>query len=447
MSQRPRSIRKNFGLAFLGSAIYQACQWGMLVLLTKLTSPEEVGQFALGWAIATPISTMAAFNLRMVQVTDFKDENTFGDFVSLRILSVGLAILAILGVALSSGYPTDTVLVLLIVGLNQCVGISREVFHSFMQKHERMDYMAISQVLAGILSLVALGVVVSLTGSLVLGLSAMLGARLITFLAWDVYGVRSIYAVIRQPGSGPMIRLNWSMSILGKLAWLAFPAALMSVMARFVTVIPQYFIEGMLGTRMLGFYAALAALPLFGQMAVRAAGSAALPRLSRMYANGDRGFSKLTAKLGLVGLVIGLTGIAIAMWGGKPLISALFTPEYAAYESLFVWLMVYGAVSYTAAGIGYSLHATRWFWIQPAIFVVVLSLIVMMCWLWIPMYGLDGAAMAMVVGRLAQISLATGVILWACAKRPAPDSSYADAGSQFARLKVRRAVFQNRIQD
>ena len=90
--------------------------------------------------------------------------------------------------------------------------------------------------------------------------------------------MRKVHRTVREPGSGPLIRLNWSKPVLVALAWLAFPAALMSVMTRFVTVAPQYFIDGMLGTEMLGYYAPMAVIPLYGQIAVQAVGSAALPR-------------------------------------------------------------------------------------------------------------------------------------------------------------------------
>ncbi|MFN3167563.1 MAG: lipopolysaccharide biosynthesis protein [Phycisphaeraceae bacterium] len=419
MSLPRRSLKKNIGIAFAGNAVYQACMWGMLVILAKLTTPEEVGRFALGQAICIPVMTFAALNLRAVQVTDVKNHNTFGDFISLRIVTVVVGMLVIFGIAMFAGYPPETTLIILILGVNYSVAITREVFQSYMQKHERLDHVAVSQFISGVLALAALGVTVYLTRRLIYGVTAMLAARIFTFIVWENYSVRSIYNAVRQPGDGPLIRLNWSWAMLTALAWLALPAALMSVMTRFVTVIPQYFIEGVLGTRQLGFYAALAALPLFGQMAVMAAGSAALPRLSRLFLDRRRGFFILSAKLAAVGLGVGVLAVLIAVVGGKPLITLVFTSEYAEYQRLFLWLMIYGAVSYMAACIGYSLHATRWFWAQPAMFLVVIAVVVGLCWLWVPRYGLVGAAMAMTSGRIIQMPIALGIIVFAYKRRPA----------------------------
>jgi hypothetical protein len=49
------SLRRNFAWTVLGNVTYAACQWGMLVALAKLGSPEMVGQFALGLAIGAPV--------------------------------------------------------------------------------------------------------------------------------------------------------------------------------------------------------------------------------------------------------------------------------------------------------------------------------------------------------------------------------------------------------
>jgi hypothetical protein len=46
------SLRKNFSWTFVGNVVYAACQWGILVALAKLGTPEMVGQFTLGLAVA-----------------------------------------------------------------------------------------------------------------------------------------------------------------------------------------------------------------------------------------------------------------------------------------------------------------------------------------------------------------------------------------------------------
>ena len=63
------SLRKNFTWTFAGNAIYAASQWGQLVVLAKLGTPETVGQIALALAICAPVIMFANLQLRSVQAT------------------------------------------------------------------------------------------------------------------------------------------------------------------------------------------------------------------------------------------------------------------------------------------------------------------------------------------------------------------------------------------
>jgi O-antigen/teichoic acid export membrane protein len=79
------TLRGDFFWTFLGNGIYAACQWAVLVLLAKTGSPELVGRYALAVAIATPVITFATFQLRSVQVTDIREQHSFGDYLGFRV--------------------------------------------------------------------------------------------------------------------------------------------------------------------------------------------------------------------------------------------------------------------------------------------------------------------------------------------------------------------------
>jgi len=72
------SLRANFSWTFVGNVVYAGCQWGMLVVLAKLGSPETVGLFALGLAVTAPVIQFVNLQLRGAQVTDAAHEYQFG---------------------------------------------------------------------------------------------------------------------------------------------------------------------------------------------------------------------------------------------------------------------------------------------------------------------------------------------------------------------------------
>jgi len=87
VSSNALSLRANFLWTFVGNAVYAACQWGMLVVLAKLGTPEMVGQFALGLAVTAPVLMFFNLQLRAVQSTDSQDEYSFEHYLGLRLVT------------------------------------------------------------------------------------------------------------------------------------------------------------------------------------------------------------------------------------------------------------------------------------------------------------------------------------------------------------------------
>jgi hypothetical protein len=57
------SLRRNFSWTLLGNVVYSGCQWAMLMVLAKLTRPDQVGQFSLGLAVTAPVILLAGLQL------------------------------------------------------------------------------------------------------------------------------------------------------------------------------------------------------------------------------------------------------------------------------------------------------------------------------------------------------------------------------------------------
>src|SRR5262249_33512279 len=93
---RQASLRANFSWSFCGNVVYAACQWGMLIVLAKLASPESVGRFALGLAVTAPVVMLSNLQLRGVLATDARQEHPYTDYLTLRLFTTSGA-LAVVG--------------------------------------------------------------------------------------------------------------------------------------------------------------------------------------------------------------------------------------------------------------------------------------------------------------------------------------------------------------
>lgn len=389
------SLRANFSWTFVGSVVYAASQWGMIVLLTKLTSPETVGEFALGLAITTPIMAFATLKTRLVQATDTQQAYLFGDYLGLRLITTALALLATAVVAVAAGYAPMVQGVIIAVGGSKAVESIGDVIYGRFQQQERMDYMAQSKLLKGPLALLGLWFGLWATGQLLWGVISMSVCWLVVVFGYDL--PRAAFLAAADPLQ-ESIRPRWQPRVLGGLAWLALPLGVVVTLESLVTNIPRYFVEQQLGVYLLGIFAAMAYLKRAGSTLVIALGLAACPRLAQQYAAGERRpFSRLLIRTVGIGAVLGGAGVVVAWLWGRPLLTLLYRPEYAAYQDVFMLLIVANGVDYVATFLDYGITAARRFRQQMVLYIVMVGTAVFTCAWLIPAGGMRGAAIAMLV--------------------------------------------------
>jgi O-antigen/teichoic acid export membrane protein len=422
------TLRQNFSWTFVGNIVYAASQWGILVILAKLGSPEMVGQFTLGLAVTAPVILFCNLQLRQIQTTDVKQQYSFSDYLGLRLISTGLALLAIAIITIKAGYRWETSLVILVIGLSKVLEAISDIFHGLFQYHERMDRIAISLMIKGPLSLLALGIGVFLSGNVLGGAIGLTIVWALVLIFYDLpSGIFILKSLVLAPASNPaaesithhrpQLRPRFHLPDLRKLVGLSLPLGFVMMLISLNTNIPRYFIESYLGERELGIFSALSYLMVAGGIVVNALGQSASPRLAKYYAAGNRkDFSNLLFKTVLIGALLGGISILIAAIAGKEILTLLYRPEYAQQLYLFVLLMMAAGAGYVASFLGYGMTAAQYFRVQMPLFVIVTGISALVCWWLVPSQGLVGAAIAMIVGAVVQAVFSLGVILYALQK-------------------------------
>ncbi len=408
------SLRANFAWTFVGNVVYAGCQWGMLVTLAKLGSAEMVGQFALALAITAPVLMFTNLQLRSIQATDALYEYRFGDYLALRLLMTGLALLTIVGITLALGYRPETALAIFIVGLAKGAEALSDLFYGLLQQHERMDRIAISMIIKGVLSLAALAGAVYLSGSIVWGAVALAAVWAVVLFAYDIPSGVLILQASRTPCRGQVelpaksgvesLQPQWFYPTVKKLMLLSLPLGAVMLLISLNANIPRYFIEHYLGEEQLGIFAAMAYLMVAGGTVVNALGQSASPRLAQYYARSDdHAFRGLLVRLLYIGAFLGGVGVVVALVAGESLLSLIYRPEYGHYADVFTWLMVASGIFYLASFLGFAMTAARYFRAQAPLFLLATLSTVAACALLIPGGGLLGAALATVVTMLIQL--------------------------------------------
>ena len=418
---KPLTLRRNFSWTFIGNAVYAACQWGMLVVIAKFGSPEMVGRFTLGLAVTAPVFMLTNLQLRAIQATDAKQQYLFGDYLALRLISTTVALGAIAIISLASGYGWQLSQIILLIGLAKAFESISDVFYGLIQQHERMERIAVSLMIKGPLSLLLLGTGVYISGNILWGAVGLAVSWAIVLVGYDLRSGKLILTKYLQTSqsteprrgkSVAVLRPLWHLKTLKKLVWLALPLGLVMMLISLNTNIPRYFIESYLGERELGFFAAIAYLMVAGNMVVSALGQSASPRLAKYYAaKNSRAFRQLLVRLvGIAALLGGLAVIA-ALVAGSQILTLLYQPEYAQYTDLFVWLMVAAGISYISSFLGYGMTAARYFRIQMPLYALGTTTSVLACLWLVPILGLQGAAIALIMSALVQAGTSLGVIV------------------------------------
>jgi O-antigen/teichoic acid export membrane protein len=395
----------SFTWTVVGNIVYQACLFGVTIVIAKFDGSDTLGRWSMAVAISSPLFIFAGLNAGILQANDPNYDFSFGNYLGLRLLMVGLGMVILLGATtcIDSAHANSTLLVL--TGMAKGIESISGVFYAELQRHERMRPIAISMMLKGGLSLIAFLVGLEIGGIEV--------AALLLVLAW----VAALFAYdLPQAFATHGVRLgalHFDRIALARLFVRALPLGIASFLIALTTSLPRVFVEREHGYAELGIFSALAYLMSPGAIVVNALGLSTTPRLARLFADRNREeFLGLFVKLMLLAFALAIAGVLVAMVVGGPVLRILFRPEFAEHLDLLVWLMVAAGLGYLGSIVGYTMTAARVLRSQVPLFVVVCGATALGCWLWTGPFGLVGAAWALILAGLVQLCGSAALLIF-----------------------------------
>ncbi len=415
----PLSVRNNFVWSLIGNVLYAFCQWGMLVVLAKMCSKETVGTYVLGITVTSPIFLFAGLQLRRLQATDANEEFQFGHYLGLQLAACIVAILACWGVGWFSGYHDASLAVILLVGFSKAVETLSNTFYGLFQQRERLDRISKSMVLQGVLSACGLCGGVVLTGDIVWACAWSAIARLAAVLLYDVPSVLWLAGEEtrldrRLSPFGPRLsacKPLWDRERLWRLAMLGVPLGATGMLVSLNTNFPRYFVEQFGGTAALGIFGVLCAPLYVMHTLTKSLESSASAPLARLHASGDvRGFRRLFGRLMATHTVVALAGVVVSRLFGRPLLTVLFSAEYAEHVDVFVAIMWATLVATSTGVVMTALIAARFIQIQLPLIAATSLTALAACWWLVPSFGMHGAAWSLAISKLPYLAVGLWMI-------------------------------------
>src|SRR5664280_556617 len=286
---RSASALVNFTWTFVGSTTYAACQWAMLAAVAKLGTPGMVGQFALAQTITIPIYSLTNLQLRAILATDASNRYKMGTYIALRYVTIVAALVLVAAVTLLSKYRRETAMTVLVFGAAKAIESISDILHGLIQQRERMDKIAVSLSLKGLLSLISMVAALLLFNSVMLGVVAMTLSWIVVLALYDR---RATIEVATRADSNPaaarhLLAARWDYGEIRPLLHQAAPLGFAYLLIMLGPNIPRYLLERSRGEVELGLFAALVHLTLVGYQVVGALGQSASPRIAQCYCSGD----------------------------------------------------------------------------------------------------------------------------------------------------------------
>ncbi len=363
----------------------------MLSVLAKLGSPSIVGQFTLGLAIAAPVFMFTNLQLRTVQATDVSAETGFANYFTLRLLATLLGLMVIVAVLpfVEASYAVRVVI--LLVAVSKCIECMSDVTAGLLQREERLKWVAISQMIRGIASVLAFSLTFAYSRNLALSVAAMSGAWLTVLALYDVRNVRALIG--RHEAFFHFDRRElWRLMMLGlPLGWVVFFASLN-------VNIPRYFLQHYRGLADQGIYASVAYLIVAINLVVMALSVSVTTRLARLFADCNyRQFVRLLTKLSMLGVLIAAVGVPMTFLVGRPLLTLLYSREYAEHVGLLALFVGVAGLSTIGSFLFCGMNAARSFHAQVPVYFAAMLVGAAGSMLLVPHYGLIGAGIALLL--------------------------------------------------
>lgn len=332
----PKSIKQNMLWNSAGSLVNLGCQWLISVLIVRLsTGYDSAGIYSLAISTYNIFGSIAQYRMYTYQVSDVKNENTTGEYLTLRIITSALALVLCTAYGILTCSRASWAAIFL-YGVYKTATLAIDVFHACDQRYHRMDFIGISLALQGSLSLAAFVVVFFMSQSVELSLLLMTCAVAIVGVVFD----------FKQTSKFGRINLGISKEKTIHLLGSCFPIVLAGIAASATTSLPRQALANIMGTATLGAYASVAAPVAIIQMGAAYIYNPLLGYFSELYADRNiNGFKSLLAKalggLAVIGLICTLGLTLLGNW----LLVLVFGESIAEYTYLLMPLVLFAIIT------------------------------------------------------------------------------------------------------
>lgn len=403
-------IKRQITINSAGSFVLMFAQWLISVLLVRMGGFADAGVFSLAMTIANVFGAIANCGVRSYQVSDAGNQFAQKQYLWTRICTVAISFLICCLYFLAdrsySQYNRWAILLYLIY-IN--ANMISDVMYGSLQLNGRLELNGYSSIIKGGCCLAAFLLSYAIWRSLLLSLLLMAATDIGVIVAYDIQNYMQLER--RQETAD----VQFDFTVIGRMIRICFPLMLNSLLAYVITAAPRRTIQSSLGEEFLGYYSSLFTPTVVITTLMPTIVLGVMPSIALHWQHGEK---KLFIRQVIVcfAIITGFTLLAMlgALAAGRPVMKLLFGSEIMPYFGLlYVAIIVSGlnALRSCCDSVMICMRKTK---AVIAAAVVELLVVLAIADVFVLRWGIEGAAVVMLIGYSVHFLIQSGIIIRGC---------------------------------
>lgn len=372
----------------LGVLFQNAISPLLLIVVTRVNGIDESGLFSFAFSVSVVLWTIAMWGGRMYQVSDAAKEFSARGYMMVRFMLGTLVMVLALVFVLVNGYSTEKATLIMILALMKVIESVADVLYGILQVHGKLYLSGVSLALKAALGFILFTASIVTTSNLLLSSLLLVFANIVVVILFDVPRVKAIIGLqIKLLSIKLHDRFTEAVTIMKKSS----PILAMSLVAVLSINIPRYFID-IFHEDQIGYFGIIAMPITLLTLLITFILHPNVVMLSQLYSENQlKNFKGIIAKIMMYATALGVLGLIATYFVGEPILNRVFGIDFSDYK-IALLVLVIGAIANTVAGIlTNALTIMRHFKVQFTILLTGGIMLLPLCAVFVPKYGLLGA--------------------------------------------------------
>lgn len=380
-----------------GNLIFSLSQWLIMIMIARLASKENLGQYALALAIVLPIYALTNLQLRPLFILDDngKRKYNYSNFYYLRLLSsfIGILICIIFGF-----YYNEILLILLIVAGVKFLESLSDIIYAFYNSKDKTYLISKSLLLKGMGGVLA----------------CFLGLTYFNF-NWAIFFILLNYFLIWYFLDNKFILKTKEISqkkLNFKILNQAIPMGVTLGLVTLQSSIPRIFLNNYESTELVGILSVLSYFVVIGSIFINSICQYLSPKIVKFWINDIKGFIKNYIFMQVISLLFGFFVLFFCYFFGNIILNLVYGEKFIEYGKELNLIMFSGIFLYLSTVNGFTLTSIGYIGKQVYIFSFIVLTTLLSSYILIPRLGIDGAIYSMVIAYFTQFIVTSLVIIY-----------------------------------